>query len=155
MSPDFSPSKLHVSCLSCSTSMQVHGRKYTLTHSDTTGDLFLSIGYHYDLTGINVSKRDEVLAEWITTKKGVPILSGNVYVSGGEFDEQMAQRRFIIFQRELNLALSAMIYGDHRLFRQYPELLDANIFIQFNSIFPAFNQTMYYRTPRYYTKNGA
>uniref|UniRef100_A0A942T2I7 Staygreen family protein n=2 Tax=Neobacillus citreus TaxID=2833578 RepID=A0A942T2I7_9BACI len=151
MSPDFNPSKLHVNCLSSSPSMQVYGRKYTLTHSDTTGDLFLSIGYHYDLKGINVSKRDEVLAEWMTTKKGAPILSGNVYVSGGEFDEQTAQRRFLIFQRELNLALSAIIYGDQRLFRQYPELLDANIFIHFNSIFPAFNQTMYYRTPRYYT----
>ncbi|WP_423799903.1 staygreen family protein [Neobacillus sp. SAB-20_R2A] len=151
MNPDFNPSKLHVNCLPSSPSLQVYGRKYTLTHSDTTGDLFLSIGYHYDLTGINVSKRDEVMAEWMTTKKGAPILSGNVYVSGGEFDEQTAQRRFLIFQRELNLALSAIIYGDQCLFRQYPELLDANIFIHFNSIYPAFNQTMYYRTPRHYT----
>ena len=39
-------------------------RKYTLTHSDETAELFLSIGNKYDLDKINYSVRDEVLGSW-------------------------------------------------------------------------------------------
>lgn len=41
----------------------VMGRKYTLTHSDETADLFLTIGLEYAYDKIN-KMRDEVLAEW-------------------------------------------------------------------------------------------
>jgi hypothetical protein len=43
-------------------------RRYTLTHSDTTGDLFPTIGLDYDRRQISGwytrFMRDEVLAEW-------------------------------------------------------------------------------------------
>jgi hypothetical protein len=43
-------------------------RAYTLTHSDSTGDLFLSIGKQFNLPQISGFytrlMRDEVLAEW-------------------------------------------------------------------------------------------
>ncbi|MDF2564014.1 MAG: hypothetical protein K0Q53_409 [Massilibacillus sp.] len=39
-------------------------RHYTLTHSDETGDLFLSIALEYAYSEIT-SMRDEVLAEWL------------------------------------------------------------------------------------------
>ncbi len=41
----------------------VIGRKYTLTHSDVTADLFLTIGLEFAFDQIN-RMRDEVLAEW-------------------------------------------------------------------------------------------
>lgn len=41
----------------------VIGRKYTLTHSDVTADLFLTIGQQFAYDKIN-AMRDEVLAEW-------------------------------------------------------------------------------------------
>ena len=42
-------------------------RRYTLTHSDITSELFLTIGltYAFDKTS---AARDEVLGEWIKTK---------------------------------------------------------------------------------------
>ena len=48
------------------------GRKYTLTHSDITADLFLTIGLEYAYDEIS-EMRDEVLAEW-QTYEGNPLL---------------------------------------------------------------------------------
>lgn len=130
-------------------SLPVDGRKYTLTHYDTTGELFLSIGNHYDLPAINLKIRDEVLATW-TSQNGQFIFQGKVYVSGGEFDEHSSKQRFMIFQKEMKLALTAIFYGDHRFFSFYPQLLNSSIFIYFESIFPQYNQVLYYGTPRQY-----
>ena len=51
-------------------------RRYTLTHSDLTGELFLNIGTDYAWGKIN-SLRDEVLGEW---KQYGSSLYFNVYV---------------------------------------------------------------------------
>jgi hypothetical protein len=49
-------------------------RCYTLTHSDTTGDLFLTIGPDFDraqISGLYTRlMRDEVLAEWREDEDG-------------------------------------------------------------------------------------
>ena len=42
----------------------IEGRKYTLTHSDDTGVLFLTIGNEYNCDAINEDLRDEVLGTW-------------------------------------------------------------------------------------------
>ena len=61
-------------------------RCYTLTHSDFTGELFLSIGPECDKESISGFytriMRYEVLAEWLKEEKGYSL---NVYchVSGG------------------------------------------------------------------------
>ena len=44
-------------------------RKYTLTHSDRTGNLFLTIGKTYDYKSIDYNIRDEVLAFWEKSDK--------------------------------------------------------------------------------------
>ena len=54
-------------------------RKYTLTHSDETADLFLTIGKKYDYEKTNET-RDEVLAEWKVVD-GRDILSVYLQVS--------------------------------------------------------------------------
>ncbi|MFE8699328.1 staygreen family protein [Cytobacillus sp. FJAT-54145] len=144
----FNPSKLSVTFLPPVTPFKpVDERKYTLTHSDETGELFLTVGYCFDMSAIKPKFRDEVLAEWIP-RMGQYILKGKVYVSGGEFDEQYSKIRFMIFQRELKLALTAMIYGDRAFYQNYPWLLDSPIYIQFESNFPQYNQLLYYGTPR-------
>ncbi|MCM2535381.1 staygreen family protein [Neobacillus pocheonensis] len=120
-----------------------------MTHSDITGELFLSIGCSYNLSVINKNLRDEFLAEWISLK-GHYLLRGKVYVSGGEFDESTSIRRFQIFQREATLALTAIIYADRKFFTLHPNLSNSPIFIQFNSTFPQLNQELYYGTPRQY-----
>jgi hypothetical protein len=47
----------------------IANRRYTLTHSDFSGDLFLSIGLEFDkqaISGLYTRiMRDEILAEWL------------------------------------------------------------------------------------------
>ncbi|WP_077212998.1 staygreen family protein [Bacillus dakarensis] len=146
----FNPSNLSVTFLPPATPYKpVEERKYTMTHSDETGELFLTVGYCYDISMINAEKHDEVLAEWVPSG-GQFVLKGKVHVSGGEFDEQYSKVRFMIFQRELNLALTAIIYGDRIFFHNYPWLLDSPIYIEFESIYPTYHQVLYYGTPRQY-----
>jgi hypothetical protein len=61
-------------------------RRYTLTHSDRTGDLFLTIGREFNqkqISGIYTRlMRDEILAEWIADE-GQPALHVYCHVSGG------------------------------------------------------------------------
>jgi hypothetical protein len=146
----FNPSKLTVTVIPpVTTCRPIEGRRYTLTHSDQTGQLFLSIGPHYDATMVNSNIRDEVIAEWLPLN-GEYHLYGRVYISRGEYDETYAKVRFMIFQKELSLAIKAMVYGDQSFYSYFPWLLDAPIYIQFDSIYPAYNQILYYGTPRQY-----
>jgi hypothetical protein len=110
-------------------------RRYTLTHSDTSGDLFLTIGQEYDWKQISGwytrLMRDEVLAEWCKEKDGAAL---HVYchVSGG-LVFGTASWRYAIFGRELPLVLEAFRHGDRQLFEAHPGLDHAPIEIHFRS----------------------
>ncbi|RXT03731.1 staygreen family protein [Ammoniphilus sp. CFH 90114] len=150
----FNPQKLSVKLLPPATFLHpIEGRKYTLTHSDDTGELFLDIGYVYNQQAINPKMRDEVLAEWKKDPQGRFYLLGKAYVDGGEFSKQVAGFRFNIFQREMNLALKGIIYGDRPFYANYPLLLDASIFIHYESTFPEYRGLYNYGTPRSIFKN--
>ncbi|UCH05931.1 MAG: staygreen family protein, partial [Candidatus Thorarchaeota archaeon] len=124
--------KLHVRLVSPVTEEgPVTPRRYTLTHSDRTGDLFLTIGPDYDHRQIRGwytrLLRDEVLAEWIEST-GNPEM--HVYCQVGK---GLGTTRFreSIFRRELPLVLEAFRYGDSRLFTRNPHLDQATIWIHF------------------------
>ncbi|WP_233880909.1 staygreen family protein [Virgibacillus halodenitrificans] len=128
----------------------VSNRKYTLTHSDTTGQLFLDIGYVYNYEAINPAQKDEVLAEWRNDPSMCMYLAGTVDVDGIQVIEATSAKRFEIFNREMNTALQGMIYGDLPFYSYHPFLINAPIFISYNSAFPQYRQVKYYGTPRYY-----
>lgn len=147
---EFNPEKLSVTYLPpTSVFSPLDARKYTLTHSDNTGQLFLSIGCHYDLDKLDASMRDEVLAEWVRVM-GQYTLSGKVYISGGEFDKNLSKVRYMIFKKEMPLALAAIVNGDQGFFSYFPWLLDAPIYIAFESVHPDFQGIHYFGTPRRY-----
>jgi hypothetical protein len=109
------PEKLHVKYLpGASIDTPVTPRYYMLTHSDSTGDLFLSIGQCYDtkqISGLYTRlMRDEVLAE-LKTDSEEPSLSVHCHVSGG-FIFGRAKWRYRIFCSELSLVLEAIRFGD-------------------------------------------
>jgi hypothetical protein len=110
-------------------------RAYTLTHSDTTGELFLTIGKGFAWDKVNLDTRDEVLGEW---KRSCGSLFFQVYlfINDKYFDFAAAQKRDEIFRRELPLALTALRYGDRDLFRRYPYIDFVPIIVNFNSPFP-------------------
>ncbi len=130
------PEKLHTTFGNeVTTGGPVLPRRYTLTHSDATGDLYLTIGSEYDEEQISGwytrLMRDEVLAEWLDDGEG-PALHVYCHVSGG-LAFGLAGWRYAIFQHELPLVLEALRYGDRVLFECQPELDDAPIVIHFRS----------------------
>lgn len=148
---NFNPEKLSVTYIPpATTATPLVGRKYTLTHSDLTAQLFLSIGFVYDFQAIDQKMRDEVIAQWHVNLQGGYVLAGRAYISGGEFDQLISARRFDVFQKEMATALRGMVYGDRDFYSLYPIFLDAPIYIYYDSIYPQFGGTFYYGTPRKY-----
>jgi hypothetical protein len=130
------PGKLHVSFQqNVRPEGPVTPRRYTLTHSDSTGDLFLTIGAAYQEEQIagwyTRLMRDEVLAEWLPEETG-PALHVYCHVSGGLAFGSAAMRNGI-FRQELPLVLEALRYGDRALFAANPQLDAAPIYVHFQS----------------------
>jgi hypothetical protein len=130
------PEKFYVKYENETTSEAFHiPRRYTLTHSDRTGDLFLTVGEDYDQEAIRDFytrlMRDEVLAEWIDGDSGLE-LHLYCHISGG-FVFGTAGFRYQIFHRELPLVLEAIYYGEQSLFATQPSLKSAPIFVHFQA----------------------
>lgn len=119
-------------------------RRYTLTHSDEIGEIYLIIDsdYHYEkLTDI----RDELLAE-LKTDNGFDYYFCIYLRVDGVDGIKSASKRNEIFKRELPLALSSIKYGDPYFFTAYPYLIQMPIYVYFQSEDPNFNRVEYYGT---------
>jgi len=110
-------------------------RSHTLTHSDFTGELFLTIGTQFAWDKVDADMRDEVLGVWKMEGNNL-CYNVYVYIDNGEHDLNAAIKRDEVFRRELPLALTAIRYGDRFLFDRYPNLDYALIFITFISSYP-------------------
>ena len=137
------PDKLHVTYLAGATPDElIVPRCYTLTHSDITGELFLSIGGEFNKQQISKLytrlMRDEVLVE---LSQDVDNLVFRVYchVSGG-FVVGTAKWRYNIFKSELPLVLESIRYGDRFIFELEPKLDTIPVFIHFSSKNTRFNK---------------
>jgi magnesium dechelatase len=110
-------------------------RCYTLTHSDATGDLFLTVGPVYDRKQVSGwytrLMRDEVLAQW-QLEEARPALHVYCHVSGG-LALGPAGWRDGIFRHELPRVLEAFRAGDATLFEAYPDLDQVPIVVHFRS----------------------
>lgn len=138
------PEKLHVRFApGTSPEGPVLPRRYTLTHSDVTGELFLMIGQEYDRRQIagwyTRFMRDEVVAEWLE-ESGVHALHLHCHVSGG-LVFGWAGVRDAIFRRELPLVLESFRFGDRRLFEVHPELDQASIRVRFHAARSRYDRT--------------
>jgi len=147
------PKKLHVQFAAGITPKgPLIPRRYTLTHSDSTGELFLTIAPEVDHKQISGwytrLMRDEVLAEWQDSEHG-PALHLFCHVSGG-LAFGGASMRYGIFQRELPLVLEAIRFGDRGLFETQPELDQAPIWIRFQSTSRRYHKTERWGTPADY-----
>ena len=110
-------------------------RCHTLTHSDITGILFLTIGTQFAWDKVNTDLRDEVLGVW-KMDGGRLCYNVYVYIDKAEHDLNIAIRRYDVFRRELPLALTAIRYGDRFIFDAYPYLDYALINVTFISRYP-------------------
>jgi hypothetical protein len=144
------PDKLHVRFTSGTNPREpAVDRRYTLTHSDRTGDLFLTVGPEYDQEQTSGwytrLMRDEVLAEWRDEGKG-PELHLHCHVSGG-LALGPSGMRYRIFQRELPLVLEAIRHGDGELFDSLPHLDGAPILVHFHATEQRYNGVETWGTP--------
>lgn len=117
-------------------------RHYTMTHSDDTGDMFVTIGHHYAEDKVT-NLRDEVRLKWVLNG-GVPGLYGEV-LTDGEGISGSPRIRNAIFQREMHKALQAIRLADSQLFRKYSNLDHTPVLIQFKSQNPKYNQLYRYQ----------
>jgi len=127
-------------------------RKYTLTHSDRTGEIFLSIGKNFNQDQIRGFYkrflRDEVLGEWVL-EKSVYFLNIYVHVSGGVVFGTASFRNKIL-QMELPLVLESIRYGDRRMFNNNPKLDGSQIKVYFKSSKKQYNRIEKYGKPSDY-----
>ncbi|MCG9478693.1 MAG: staygreen family protein [Actinomycetia bacterium] len=130
---EFDPRKLHITFIDKKNSENsISPRSYTLTHSDITGDLFLSIGPGFDYRKFSslYSKlmRDEVLGKW----QGLGQTGLNIYclVSGG-IAIGPAKWRESIFRQHMNMVLKAICYGDRVFLAENRDFLWAPIYVHF------------------------
>jgi hypothetical protein len=137
------PQKLHVAYLTGATpeDLVLPGR-YTLTHSDRTGELFLSISNAYNTKQTSSLytrlMRDEVLAEFIKEEDGL-VFWVYCHVSGG-FVFGTAKWRYVIFCHELPLVLEAIRFGDKNIFEKIPDIDNTPVLIHFQSTDKRFNK---------------
>lgn len=122
-------------------------RVYTLTHSDTSGDLFLSIGTqinHAQISGWYTRlMRDEVWAEWRSDTR--LCLRVHCHVSGGMVFGSPAWR-YRIFNQHLKQVLQAFRFGDRLIFENDPSLDAAPIAVRFHARQPRFDQLVEWQT---------
>jgi hypothetical protein len=147
------PAKLHVQWQPGTTEQDpIYPRRYTLTHSDATGDLFLTIGADYDTAKLQALytrlMRDEVLSEWSSGEPGAE-MHVFCHVSGG-LAFGTASMRDAIFRRELPLVLEALRHGDRAFFAAHPGLDSAPVVVHFRSGDARFNRTEIWGTPADY-----
>jgi len=122
-------------------------RSYTLTHSDVTAELFLTIGRKSAKEEIGAEK-DELRAKWVFTDHQYKLY---VYVNvGGPFEKSMIAKRYHVFVKELPLALEALRYGDQLFFKNHPPLDFAPIWVYFQSVDPVFNHREFFGGPEQY-----
>ncbi len=107
---------------------ELENRKYTITHDDATGDLFVTIGSSF-ARDLYKTARDEVILQWVNLD-GVPVLLGKVLVSGEGIEDSKGIRKKI-FMKEMETALDALRQGDEALFQSHPKLEQAPVLIYF------------------------
>ncbi|CDM67252.1 hypothetical protein CM240_0073 [Clostridium bornimense] len=124
----------------------IEGRKYTVTHSDKTGDLFVTIGLKYAEDKID-KLRDEVLLKW-THSNGKIKLVGEVLIDNDTIKK--SKIRNMLFNKEMPLALQAIRYGDRKLFEENKKLDDIVIEIKFISELEEYNKVKNFGTMKEY-----
>ncbi|HHU74132.1 MAG TPA: hypothetical protein GXZ28_05830 [Clostridiales bacterium] len=117
------------------------GRKYTIVHSDITGDLFVIISNNF-ADDLITRLRDEVNIAWEINETGFALI-GSVIVDGEE-EAGDADIRNKIFYNEMPTVLQALREADRFFFDKDSKLDDTPVYIQFVSSVPEYHKTHYF-----------
>lgn len=120
----------------------LQNRKYTLTHSDNTGTLYLDVANFFNYKKINIDLRDEVLGSWVLVERNKYSLLLNIYLKG--YYPYEIKRKYEMFKYNLNFAIKAILYGDRGFLIKNNFLLNSNIVVNFSSSYFMYNSSEYY-----------
>lgn len=132
---------------------KLDGRKYTFTHNDETGALYLDVFNCYNYKKVNFNLRDEVLGEWILAGKEKYNLCFYVYLKGSQGYE--IKKKYEIFKKHLEFVISSILYGDRLFLQKNNFLLSSPITVRFFSHYFMFNSCEYYGLVNDYMKKEA
>jgi len=116
----------------------VISRKYTITHSDTTAELFVFVAENYAEDQIT-RMHDEVRVAWEQNEKGIALIGSVIVDSKGVRGNAYIRNK--IFYNEMPTALQALRQADRFLFNKEPNLDNTPVFIHFISSNPAYDKT--------------
>lgn len=129
----------------------VNGRVYTMTHSDETANLYVTVGCNIAKDQVDLKNRDEVIA-YLSTDDESSILWGCVLISGEGIPCENAKKRNEIFLREMHVALRAIRVADDAFYSKHPECNNAKVFIQFRSDDEQYHRWYDFGKIAYYSK---
>lgn len=121
----------------------VRDRKYTITHSDITAELFVFISENYAEDQIT-KMRDEVRIVWGHYNNELALI-GTVTVDGNGIPGNSLIRNNI-FYKEMPTALQALRQADRFLFEKYYNLDNTPVYIHFISSNPIYKKTYNFGT---------
>jgi hypothetical protein len=122
-------------------------RKYTITHSDITAELFVFVAENYAEDQIT-SMQDEVRLAWMRYQDKL-VLYGSVTVDDKDSEENTDIRNKI-FYHEMHVALQALRQADRFLFDSIPDLDNAPVMLHFISSNPIYNKVYDYGVIGFY-----
>lgn len=129
----------------------IDGRKYTLSFCKDTSIIQLSVGIDFDYSKIHDDQQNKILAVWSNTL-GHFILAVTVNVADEHIDKETAKLRYMDLQKVMELGLMAIVKGDKDIYQDFPWVLDAPIYVKYESVYPEFQKTLLYGTPRQYLR---
>jgi proteinaceous RNase P len=122
-------------------------RAYTLSHCDFTANLTLAVSGSITIDQLRRWRPDDVFAEWkqmaatSCSGGGEMTLHLHCLVSGRNPLQALAAGfRYYVFSKELPLVLKAVVHGDGALFADRPELMEAQVWVNFHSATRKYNR---------------
>jgi len=130
-------------------------RKYTSTHNDDTGEIYISIGHEYNTTLLSSVeariRESQVIGEWIKKNDQYEIHL-KVQVSTKINPNAVIRNEYIC--KELGLVLEGIAFAETALLKLHSYLMNAKIYIHFRSLDPVYDRVEYWHRIGYWVQNS-
>ena len=113
-------------------------RKYTITHSDTTGELFVFVATNYAEDQVT-NMHDDVKIGWVQAEKRLLLVGSVLIDEAGVVGNTEVRNK--IFISEMPTALKALRQADRFLFQKYPDIDSTPVYVHFISENPTYDKT--------------
>ncbi|MCC0629695.1 MULTISPECIES: staygreen family protein [unclassified Clostridioides] len=121
-------------------------RRYTVSYSENTSNIYLTIATYFDTLSIGTVSIDKVYGQWAWVIDNIYDL--NLFVFVGNYPYEIARNRYESFVNVLPIAITSIINGDRIFLISNFYLLNSKITVRFISSHPTLNRTVDYGSIR-------